>query len=175
MTQVEFTFSITNQYQPLKGYAYRLTQNTEEAEDLVQDTMYKALSNHDKFESGTNLKGWLYTIMKNIFINKYRRARKSNIVSDDTDNQFYINNASYTSTNGAATSLALKDINKAIGKLTDNLKVPFLMSFSGYKYDEISRKLSIPLGTVKIRIHCARKKLQESLYNYGMDYDLKLS
>lgn len=167
MTQIEYNFQVQNQYQPLKGFALRLTQNIEEAEDLVHDTMLKAFVHKDKFTEGTNLKGWLHTIMKNIFINKYRRTKKSNIQNDDTDNQFYINNASLSSHNSALSALAMKDINHAIGELKDNLKTPFLMSYTGYKYEEIAQKLHIPLGTVKIRIHCARQKLKNRLNAYG--------
>ncbi|XQP84045.1 MAG: sigma-70 family RNA polymerase sigma factor [Candidatus Pollutiaquabacter aromativorans] len=91
-TNQEFRKQVTDETRPLKAYAMKLTQDSEEANDLVQDTVLKALTNEEKFAAGTNLKGWLYTIMKNIFINKYRRAMKSNIFNDDTDNQYYINN-----------------------------------------------------------------------------------
>lgn len=175
MTKVEFNFQVQDQYQPLKGYAIRLTQNMEEAEDLVHDTMLKAFVNKDKFEEGTNLKGWLHTIMKNIFINKYRRMKKSQVQNDDTENQYYINNASLASNNNALTSLALKDINNAIGELKENLKTPFMMSYTGYKYEEIAQHLHIPLGTVKIRIHCARQKLKESLKVYGDSFKVKMA
>ncbi|MEO8151379.1 MAG: RNA polymerase sigma factor [Bacteroidia bacterium] len=175
MTQIDFNCQVQNQYQPLKGYAIRLTQNTEEAEDLVHDTMLKAFINKDKFQEGTNLKGWLHTIMKNVFINKYRRMKKSNIQSDDTENQFYINNASIAANNNALSSLALKDITNAISQLKDNLKTPFMMSYTGFKYEEIAQQLSIPLGTVKIRIHCARQKLKDSLKVYGEMFGEKIA
>src|SRR3954470_12801802 len=93
MKTKDFTIEVTQEARPLKGFAMKLTQNVDDAEDLVQDTMLKALANQDKFQEGTNLKGWLYTIMKNIFINKYRRAVKSKIFTDDTEGQYYINSA----------------------------------------------------------------------------------
>ncbi|MBL0053359.1 MAG: RNA polymerase sigma factor [Bacteroidetes bacterium] len=170
MEKESFNQQVQGSYSKLKSYALKLTQNMEDAEDLTQDTMLKAIANQDKFQDGTNLKGWMYTIMKNVFINNYRRNKKSNITHDDTDNQYYINNTSFTTGNEATSKLALKDINNAIGLLADNLKIPFLMSFTGYKYDEISNYLSLPLGTVKIRIHCARKKLKASLRTYGKEY-----
>ncbi|MFN5325232.1 MAG: RNA polymerase sigma factor [Bacteroidota bacterium] len=173
MTQVEFNHAVQCQYKPLRGYAMKLVRDVEDANDLVQETMLKAFRNHDKFAEGTNLKGWLYTMMKNIFINNYRRMVNSNIFSDDTENQFYINSSSNSTRNGAETSLAMEDIERALGKLSDNLRKPFMMSYQGYKYEEIARHLSIPLGTVKIRIHNARHKLQDSLQNYGVDYGLK--
>ena len=69
MTNFEFSHKVNLHYSPLRGYALKLTQDHEDANDLVQETMLKAFKNKDKFEEGTNLKGWLYTIMKNIFIN----------------------------------------------------------------------------------------------------------
>lgn len=172
MTQIEFNHAVQCQYRPLKGYALKLVQDVEDANDLVQETMLKAIRNRDKFAEGTNLKGWLYTIMKNIFINNYRRMINSNIISDDTDGQYYINSKNNTDKNGADSRLALNDIYKALDNLSENLRKPFLMSFQGYKYEEIANQLRIPLGTVKIRIHNARHKLQQALANYGKDYGL---
>ncbi|MBL0341735.1 MAG: sigma-70 family RNA polymerase sigma factor [Bacteroidetes bacterium] len=172
MTQIEFNHAVQSQYKPLRGYAMKLAQDVENANDLVQETMLKAFKNKDKFTEGTNLKGWLYTIMKNIFINQYRRMVNSNIFTDDTENQYYINSLSNSGNNGAESRLAMRDIQSAIESLNENLKKPFMMSFEGYKYEEIAQHLSIPLGTVKIRIHNARQKLQDSLKTYGMQLGL---
>src|SRR5437870_7886324 len=132
-TKEDFNLEVTQEARPLKGFAMKLTQNTDDAEDLLQDTMLKAFANKDKFEEGTNLKGWLYTIMKNIFINKYRRAMKSRIFSDDTDNQYYINNASNSSRNDGEGAMVMEDVNRAISELSTKLRTPFMMSFTGYK------------------------------------------
>ncbi|HRC92024.1 MAG TPA: sigma-70 family RNA polymerase sigma factor, partial [Bacteroidia bacterium] len=132
-----------------------------------QETMLKALNNEDKFEKGTNLSGWLYTIMRNIFINNYRRMVKSQTFLDSTENQFFLNNIKNATRNRGEANLVMKEINNAINDLSDNLKVPFMMSFRGYKYEEIASQLSIPLGTVKIRIHTARQKLKEKLNVYN--------
>lgn len=167
MTQIEFNYQVQMQYSPLKKFAYHLTQDTTDAEDLVHDTMLKAMINKDKFNEGTNLKGWLHTIMKNIFINKYRRDKKRLIQNDGTENQVYLNKSIHSSNNNALSALAMKDINSAISKLKDNLKTPFEMSYTGYKYEEIAQHLQIPLGTVKIRIHNARQKLKSALNVYG--------
>lgn len=172
MTQIEFNHAVQGQYRPLRSYALMLVRNMEDANDLVQETMLKAFRNKDKFAEGTNLKGWLYTMMKNIFINNYRRMVNSKVFSDDTDNQFYINSYSRADKNNAESKLATDDIHKALSNLAENLRVPFLLSFQGYKYEEIAQKLSIPLGTVKIRIHNARQKLQQSLLSYGKEYGL---
>jgi RNA polymerase sigma factor (sigma-70 family) len=161
----QFKNMVSTEAQPLRAYAMKLTQDHEDADDLVQDTMLKAFVNEEKFAEGTNLKGWLYTIMKNIFINKYRRAMKSNIFNDSTDNQYFLN--SKTSRNDAEGNLAMRDIQNALSDLSDNLRTPFMMSYTGYKYEEIATRLQIPLGTVKVRIHNARKELMKKLSVYG--------
>jgi RNA polymerase sigma factor (sigma-70 family) len=175
MTQFEFNNKVKEQYKPLRGYAMKLTQDAEDANDLVQETMLKAFSNHEKFEEGTNLKGWLYTIMKNIFINNYRRMVKGNIFTDDTENQYYINQTSLTTHNEGESILVMKEMTAAIDLLSENLKTPFLMSYQGYKYEEIASYLSVPLGTVKIRIHVARQKLKTSLKEYGTRFGFSIS
>ncbi len=167
MTQLEFNYKVQEQYRPLKGYAMKLTQDHEDANDLVQETMLKAFRNKDKFSEGTNLKGWLYTIMKNIFINNYRRLVKSGIFHDDTEEQVHLQAGSLTERNLGENRLLRQEINNAIHQLSDNLRTPFLMSYEGYKYEEIAGYLAVPLGTVKIRIHMARQKLKKALTPYG--------
>lgn len=162
----QFKVKVSDEANPLKNYAFKLTHDQEDAEDLVQDTMLKAFSNEEKFAEGTNLKGWLYTMMKNIFINKYRRAMKSRIFNDYTDDQYYLNSAVSLRNNEGEGNLVMKDITKALGELSDNLRTPFLLSYQGYKYEEISSHLKIPLGTVKVRIHNARKELMKKLEAY---------
>jgi RNA polymerase sigma-70 factor (ECF subfamily) len=176
MKTKDFSEEVTYEAKPLKGFAMKLTQNPDDAEDLLQDTLLKALANKDKFQEGTNLKGWLYTIMKNIFINKYRRAVKSKIFFDDTEGQYYINSAtSGTSRNEGESSLILKDIRTAIEGLSSKLRDPFMMSYTGYKYEEIASFLHLPLGTVKVRIHNARQELMKSLTSYGKERPAKHS
>lgn len=169
MTQLEFNHQVKDHYKPLRGYALKLTQDPEEANDLVQETMLKAFNNKDKFEDGTNLKGWLYTIMKNIFINNYRRMVKGNVISDDTENQFYINQTGNSVRNEGDGRIVMKEVNQAVDALSESLRTPFLMSYQGYKYEEIAKYLSVPLGTVKIRIHVARQKLKKMLNSYATE------
>lgn len=164
--RVQFKDQVTEESRPLKAYAMKLTHDADDANDLVQETMLKAFVNEEKFQEGTNLKGWLYTIMKNIFINKYRRAMKSNIFNDPTENQYFINSTTLTHRNDGEGNLVMKEINRAVSSLNDNLKTPFLMSYRGYKYEEIAASLKIPLGTVKVRIHNARKELMKKLDTY---------
>ncbi len=157
---------VQEEYFKLRNFALKLTHDHEDANDLVQETVYKAMKYEDKFEKGTNLKGWLYTIMKNIFINHYRRVVNSKIFSDDTDKQYYINSAKSTSANDAENDLGVEEIMEAINGLSENLRTPFMMSYNGFKYEEIAEKLNIPLGTVKIRIHMARQKLKAQLAHF---------
>lgn len=166
-TEKKFEEKVQEQYQPLKGFALKLTHDSEDANDLVQETMLKAFKNEDKFEKGTNLNGWLYTIMRNIFINNYRRLVKSKTFLDSTENQFYINSIKNSTHNRGEANIAMKEISGAIEMLSDKLKIPFMMSFNGYKYEEIAEQLAIPLGTVKIRIHTARQKLKAQLDVYS--------
>lgn len=172
MTQLEFNYHVKEHYAPLRGYALKLTRATEDAEDLVQETMLKAFRNKDKFAPGTNLKGWLYTILKNLFINDYRRKVKRVVVHDDTDKQYFLENANFSDKNNGVGRIAMQEINKAMSTLPENLRVPFIKSYEGFKYSEIADELKVPLGTVKIRIHVARKKLMEALESYGVDYGL---
>ncbi len=171
MTQIEFNHKVKDLYKPLRNFALKLTRNLEDATDLTQETMLKAFSNHDKFREGTNMKAWLYTIMKNIFINNYRRQMNSQIVSDDTENQYYINSHSQRTGNLGERSMILKDIQNAISSLSYNLRIPFVMAFQGYKYEEIAQHMKVPLGTVKIRIHNARKKLKVRLIDYDPRFE----
>jgi RNA polymerase sigma-70 factor (ECF subfamily) len=167
MTALEFSYSINKMCRSLKPFALKLTKDMEEANDLLQETVLKAFTNRDKFTDGTNLKAWLYTIMKNTFITNYQRMVRRNTFIDTTDNLHYINSSSNTTDNLAYSSFALKDINKAIKGLDDAYRTPFMMHFRGFKYHEIADKLEIPIGTVKNRIHIARKELKGQLKNYS--------
>ncbi len=166
MTALEFSYTINQMSDSLKPFAIRLTRDNEDAKDLLQETILKAYSNRDKFADGTNLKAWLYTIMKNTFITNYQRMAKKNTFIDTTDNLHYINSSQNITENLAQGNFAMKDIERAIEALNDTYKIPFLMHFNGYKYHEIAEELNIPIGTVKNRIHIARKELKKQLYIY---------
>jgi len=162
-----FTNNVTALSTTLKPYAVRLTGDLTDAEDLIQETMFRALSNESKFLEGTNLKAWLFTIMKNIFINNYRKKVKRNTIVDTTDNLFYLNSGAEMSVNNGERSFVMNDILKAIHALNQEFRVPFMMHYKGYKYHEIAEKLNLPLGTVKSRIFFARKELKDQLKVYG--------
>lgn len=167
MTALEFGYRIESLTGSLKPYALKLTKDTEDANDLLQETVFKAYSNRTKFEEGTNLKAWMYTIMRNTFITNYQRMVRRNTFIDTTENNHFINSSSSKVENNAQGGFILKDINKAIDNLRDIYKVPFTMYFEGFKYHEIAKRLNIPIGTVKNRIHIARKELKDALKVYA--------
>jgi RNA polymerase sigma factor (sigma-70 family) len=166
MSKIEFNEMLLSNADFLKPFAINLTRDTEAANDLYQETLYKALANHDKYNAGTNIKAWLFTIMRNIFINNYRRKAKQKTIFDSTPNDYLINLKQATVSNDAETNLRMKEINKAIRQLPDIFKTPFLLYFDGYKYNEIADALHEPLGTIKSRIHFARKLLKEQISRY---------
>lgn len=151
------------------NFAYMLTSNRDDAYDLLQDTTIKALDNRDKYADNTNFKGWVFTIMRNIFINNYRKMVRANTVIDRTEDLYHLSlpqNSGFESPEGAITS---KEIHALIDTFSDDLRVPFSMHLAGYKYQEISDATGIPLGTIKSRIFFARKRLQNELKDYRID------
>jgi len=166
MSNTEFNSLLLNNAEFLKPFAINLTRDNETANDLYQETLYKALANHDKYNVGTNIKAWLFTIMRNIFINNYRRKAKQKTIFDNTPNEFLLNNQQATIANAAESEMRIKEINGAIRQLPEIFKTPFLLYFDGYKYNEIAEALHEPLGTIKSRIHFARKLLKEQISRY---------
>lgn len=166
MSTIEFNQLLLTNSEFLKPFAATLTRDNEVAKDLLQETMYRALANRDKYNVGTNIKAWLYTIMRNIFINNYRRKAKQNTIFDNTSNDFLLNYNQATISNDAEGALKMKDIQAAIHSLPHIFRNPFMLYFEGYKYHEIADMLEEPLGTIKSRIHFARKLLKEQLSRF---------
>jgi len=166
MSTTEFNQMLVSNADFLKPFAINLTRDTEAANDLYQETLYKALANQEKYNVGTNIKAWLFTIMRNIFINNYRRKAKQKTIFDNSANDFLLNQNQATVGNAAEGSLRMKEIQEAIQQLPEIFKTPFLLYFDGYKYNEIAEALNEPLGTIKSRIHFARKLLKEQLSRY---------
>lgn len=166
MSAIEFNEIVVNNTEYLKPFAVTLTRDHETAKDLLQETMYRALANKDKYNVGTNIKAWLYTIMRNIFINDYRRKAKQSTVLDNSMNDFLLNSNQLSIANKAETNLQLKEIQQAVYNLPDIFRNPFMLYFEGYKYNEIATMLKEPLGTIKSRIHFARKLLKEQLTRF---------
>ena len=165
MTALEFQHSIVQHISSLERFTRKFTSSQEESEDLVQETILKALTYREKFKPNTNLKGWLYTIMKNTFINNYRKAQRSRTMYDDTDSLYYLNvEDKHTFTNPERTSI-YRDIWSNVADIRKEYLEPFVMHTEGFKYEEIAEKLDIPIGTVKNRIFHARKEIQKRLNN----------
>jgi len=167
MTAMEFNNALINMEDSLERFALSLTSNREEAKDLLQETYLKALTYREKFVEFTNLKAWAYTIMKNTFINNYRKAVRENTTVDNTRDLYYLNNSKESRLVKPDSEYAVKEINIAIEALDDDFKVPFKMHTEGYKYKEIAEKLDLKIGTVKSRIFFTRKKLMDSLPDYN--------
>lgn len=166
MSAVEFNNMLLQNADFLKPFAINLTKDSEAAKDLCQETLYKALANQEKYHVGTNIRAWLFTIMRNIFINDYRRKVKQNTIFDSTPNDFLLDYNQSAIANRAESDINLKEVRKAIHDLPDIFKIPFLLYFEGYKYHEIAKTLNEPLGTIKSRIHFARKLLKEQISRY---------
>lgn len=157
MSITEFNSMVLNHSESLKPFAISLTRDYEQAKDLCQETLYKAFAYREKYEQGTNIKAWLYTIMRNIFINDYRRNARKKAVLDTVK---YSQTQLATS---AEVNLRLREINTAIHQLPAIFKTACLLYLQGYKYNDIALALNEPLGTIKSRIHFAKKVLQKQL------------
>ena len=166
MNGIQFQQKLLSLQENMMNFALMLTANRDDAQDLLQDTTLKVLDNQDKFVDNVNFKGWVLTVMRNIFINNYHKiVRVQTVVDSSADlyNLDVVNDSGFDSPDKA---YQIKEITKAINGLNDDLKVPFSMSLSGYKYNEIAEKLNVPLGTVKSRIFFARQELQKRLKDF---------
>ena len=150
----------------LLRYAYKLTMDHEEANDLLQETSLKALDNREKYTPDTNFKGWVYTIMRNIFINNYRKTVRDQTFVDHTDNLFHLSSPQEAGFESTESAYDTKEIRRAVNALPKEYRVPFAMHVSGFKYREIADRLGLPLGTVKSRIFFTRQQLQKMLKDY---------
>ncbi|MDO5036164.1 MAG: sigma-70 family RNA polymerase sigma factor [Porphyromonas sp.] len=168
LTKQNFENKLVDLQDNMLSFALSLTSDMEEAEDLRQETSLKVLNSQDKFRENSNFKGWVFTIMRNLFLNNYHRLVRTYKIFDTNADLTYM--GAHEDSEGLGTpehEVSLHEINKAIEALNDDLKIPFSLYTSGYKYREISEMLDIPLGTVKSRIFFARKQLQDSLSEYS--------
>lgn len=166
MRTTTFAQNLLSVQAELLHFAFKLTADREEANDLLQETSLKALDNEEKYTSETNFKGWMYTIMRNIFINNYRKVLRDQTYVDHTDNQFYLNQGNSLAEDSLEGSYDLKEIRRTVNELPKEYRIPFMMYVSGFKYREIAEKLGLPLGTVKSRIYFTRQRLQEELKDF---------
>lgn len=162
----DFKNSVIGIQSNLLSFALKLTANREEAQDLVQDTTLKALNSEEKFVENTNFKGWMLTIMRNIFINNYRKSARENTVVDSSEDLFHLNLSQESGFDTPDGAFACSEISALIAGLAPEYRTPFSMYVSGYKYEEIAEKLTMPLGTVKSRIFITRQKLRNVLSDY---------
>ena len=166
MRSAEFTQNLLGLQTELHRFAMKLSADKEEADELLQESYLKALDNEEKYTPDTNFKGWMYTIMRNIFINNYRKTVRDQTFVDQTDNLYHLNlpqDSGFESTEG---NYDLKEIRKIVNSLPKEYRVPFSMYVSGFKYREIAVKLALPIGTVKSRIYFTRQRLQKDLKDF---------
>lgn len=167
MENMTLNHQICNQRSCLESFAMKFTNDIEDANDLVQDTIIKAIRYHHMYQQGSNLKAWLYTIMRNTFINDYRKAARRNALIDTSEDLSSYQLTKSAAQNQGENKFIMEDITKALRKLQPEYSSPFLRYFEGYKYQEIAEELGIPIGTVKTRIHMARQVLKGQLKVYS--------
>ena len=166
MLKNNFNYQLLNLQSSLERFALSLTMNSEDANDLLQETLLKALTYKDKYQDETNLKAWAFTIMRNTFINNYRKNVKRKTTNDSTDNSFFIDQSTNYTQDTPDMRFSSNEITKKIDALTDEFRIPFLMHTEGYKYKEIAEELDLKIGTVKSRIFFSRQKLMKELEGY---------
>jgi len=169
MTTIEFNCQFNSLQHKLLPFAYRLTNNVEDAKDLIQETALRAYNNKEKFETGTNFKAWVTTIMRNTFINIYRKKKNRATSSEPTDSYIFINE-NHAVDNSAHSNMMMLELDGIMRTLDKIYRTPFQLFFEGYKYEEIAENMNLPIGTVKSRIFFARQKLMETINNsYAYD------
>lgn len=167
MSTAEFSYQIASLRPTLKLFTKKFTNDREESQDLVQDTILKALTYCNKFRENTNLKGWLFTIMRNTYINNYRKTQRQRTSHDTSDELYHLHIEDRYTFHRPESSLEFKEVHLNMNDVKEELLVPFTMYTDGYKYHEISDHLKIPIGTVKNRIFHARKEIQKKLVGYN--------
>ncbi len=167
MTTIEFNTRISQIKDSLENYSLSLTKNKQDAEDLLQDTYLKALTNKTKFDPSTNIKTWTYVIMKNTFINNYRKAQRQKTIMDGTNDHYHLNSSYAKSSSGPDSEYEKQEIMQKISEIDKDQDSVFMLNLQGYKYKEIAEKTNIPIGTVKSRIFTTRRKISERYNEYN--------
>jgi RNA polymerase sigma factor (sigma-70 family) len=163
MTTIEFCSQLLSLEHSLRKFAYRLSLKKDDADDLVQETFLKILMKRDKYVDNENFKSWTFTIMKNTFVDNYRRNLTRNTHRDPSNESFFINQTESVSFEDPDSTYSALEINQNIEQLKDKLRAPFKMYIDGYKYSEIAEELNLKIGTVKNRIFLSRKQLMTQL------------
>lgn len=174
MSTISFIPALHTHRDRLMSFAFNLTKNSDDAKDLLQETYLRAINNKDKFQEGTNIKAWLLTIMRNIFINNYRKKVKTRVLFDSTDNLYFLNSGPNQIGNQGESNMFNEELNVILEELDESLRYPFIKHFEGYKYQEIADDMKLPLGTVKSRIFFARQDLKTKIeHRYGKTLGIK--
>jgi RNA polymerase sigma factor (sigma-70 family) len=163
MTAIEFRKNIIALHESLMGYAYSLTANKDLSQDLVQETILKALANRDKFSYGSHLKAWVFTIMKNTFINEYRVSKRQNICRAIDCESLLLNNTRSISFSDPSSVYCASELANSIEHLQEPYRNTIQLRIKGYKYKEIAKELNLNIGTVKSRIFLSRKQLAKMM------------
>ena len=163
----KLTSKIVGMESELRHFALKLTADQDSANDLVQDCMLKALDNKEKFVHAQNFKGWMYTIMRNLFINNYRRVTREMSMMDDSYSIGRQNLLEVEDGERFEYAYDLKELHKVINAVPESMRKPFLMYVDGFKYNEIAEKMGLPIGTIKSRLFFVRKRLQKELKEFG--------
>ncbi|HEX6333687.1 MAG TPA: RNA polymerase sigma factor [Flavisolibacter sp.] len=157
MSIPEFNNLVLTHSDSLRPFAITLTRDPESARDLCQETLYKAFAYRQQYRQGTSIRAWLFTIMKNVFINEYRRSLRKRRVMENVRQHHPV------SAPPAEQQVHVREITAAIHGLSDSAKAACLLYLEGHKYQEIAEALDEPLGTIKSRIHFAKKELQKKI------------
>ena len=163
MTAIEFDNQLVDLEKGLERFASKLTANHEDARDLVQETFLIALKSREQFRAPSNLKAWTFTILKNTFINNYRKSVKQNTTLDRSKDMYFLSNTKGPAALNPDAGISVDEINKKIQSLEYRLRIPLKMLMSGYKYKEIAEEMNLNIGTVRSRIFLSRKKLMKAL------------
>jgi RNA polymerase sigma factor (sigma-70 family) len=162
MSTLDFQQNLLGFRDQLYYFALSLTKDRDDASDLLQESMVRALIYRDKFRENTNFKAWLYTIMKNTFINDHRRSKRTKALMDSVDRE-RDEVRMVQMPNSPESSIKMDEIQRSLDRLEPAFRLPFTMHHEGFKYQEIADHLNIPIGTVKSRIFQARHRLMEML------------
>ncbi|SDH26455.1 RNA polymerase sigma-70 factor, ECF subfamily [Pedobacter terrae] len=166
MEQENFCVAAEYHKQSLLAQALKLTADEDDAKDLVQDTLIRAVGSCSNFSEGTNMRGWLYVIMKNTFYNSCCKQKRRTAIWESDDCLYDQKLMNSPVNNLSETKMVLEDIQKAMNTLRADYRTAFQRYFEGYSYDEIALELNIPLGTVKTYIYQARQSLKKYLRIY---------
>jgi RNA polymerase sigma factor (sigma-70 family) len=163
MTSFEFHTQLLNLEYSLQKFAYSLTLKKADAEDLLQETFLKVLLNKEKYVNHENFKAWTFTIMRNTYINIYRRESYKYTWHDLNRESFSNNQTIYIGADNPDSAYSVMEITRNIEQLKDKFRIPFKMYVNGYKYQEIADRLKVNIGTIKSRIYLSRKLLMDQL------------